>query len=577
MIESQAEGHGIIRRFTARAIRAWDRLVRAGTECHLHACAAGYVLCVQRASDAAACRALALHELSVVTEQGKAGLGAGDSDWWMRSGAFADARDLFAAHPEYERAYNLAYRCDFVEIGVCDAESLLHSYPEDARGLSVDPLQQNLDRLPDRPRVTKVCAAVTGARDGTGTLFFVDPHDIRHNELPQWLIGRSSMDRPDPVVARQLRKLRRGYLYRQMDVRVCSIDSLLDAHGVLEIGFLAVNAGEQGCEIVKRLIHLCVQSESMWPRRIRFGRGAAADPKDVDQVMHILGYEGNYRLVSKRGEIEITMERMQTPTFANVHYGRNGTFAALSEEKCALFVPRAPTRLQIVPFNLFQFWHSAELPGHISRMIERTKEQNPEFSHHLFNLESAKAFIAANFHEDVVRAFTCLIPFAYKCDLFRYCVLFALGGIYLDMKFQCVNGFKLVHMLDGPVVLDYPHHHWFEHDHIGVCNGCLAFPPKSPILKECIDRIVENVKRKHYGFSFLCPTGPGLLGRVFEEMHPDVTPDMCLVLKNSTVFIMRNNCVVIDSNREYVRNDNKSTHYTHFWARREVYSDWDST
>jgi hypothetical protein len=584
MLESQAEAHALIRQCTPRAIRAWDRLVCAGTECHLHACAAGYILCVQSASDAAACRALALHERSVATPHGRAARESGDADWWTRSGAFADARDVFAARPAgdaardatYEQMYILAHKFDFIEIGTCDYDTLIQSCPDDARGLSVDPMQMYLDRLPDRPRVTKVCTAVTGARSGTATLFFAHPSDIRSHNLPPWIRGCGNIGRPHPTLVRQLRKCRRSHLCRQAEVSVCSIVDLLDAHDARAVGSLRLSAGEHDCDILKGLISHCEQHPSRWPDSIRFGCGAPIDPKDASHVLHQLSYKGNYRIVSTMGDY-VTVDRTGDPSFANVHYGPGGTFATLVADTQPAFLPRAPAREPVVPPNIFQFWHSPELPSHMKRIIELTKEQNPEFSYHLFNLESADAFIAANFREDVVRAFRCLVPFAYKCDLFRYCVVFVRGGIYLDIKWKCVNGFKFVHMLDGPVVLDYPHHHWFEHDHIGVWNGCLAFPPKSPILKECIDRIVENVRHQRYGFSCLYPTGPGLLGRVFEDIQPQVAFDMCLSINSRSGIIMRNNCVVMDVYLEYYAEKfhrNPLALFMDLWTKRRIYRPW---
>ena len=53
-------------------------------------------------------------------------------------------------------------------------------------------------------------------------------------------------------------------------------------------------------------------------------------------------------------------------------------------------------------------------------------------------------FIKNNYPVDVLEAFNKLIPGAYKADLWRYCVLYKLGGIYLDIKYSCVNNFKLI-------------------------------------------------------------------------------------------------------------------------------------
>ena len=53
---------------------------------------------------------------------------------------------------------------DFIEIGTCDFDTMLHAAGDAERGLAVEPLAMYLEGLPDRPNVTKVQAAVSSAR-----------------------------------------------------------------------------------------------------------------------------------------------------------------------------------------------------------------------------------------------------------------------------------------------------------------------------------------------------------------------------------------------------------------------------
>ena len=56
-------------------------------------------------------------------------------------------------------------------------------------------------------------------------------------------------------------------------------------------------------------------------------------------------------------------------------------------------------------------------------------------------------FIAKHFSEEVVYTFDKLKPGAYKADLWRYCVMYITGGIYLDIKMCPVNGFRFDYLL----------------------------------------------------------------------------------------------------------------------------------
>jgi hypothetical protein len=56
--------------------------------------------------------------------------------------------------------------------------------------------------------------------------------------------------------------------------------------------------------------------------------------------------------------------------------------------------------------------------------------------HYLFNDADCRAFIENEYPPDVLRAYDRLIPTAFKADLWRYCVLYKYGGVYLDVKYM---------------------------------------------------------------------------------------------------------------------------------------------
>jgi hypothetical protein len=49
-----------------------------------------------------------------------------------------------------------------------------------------------------------------------------------------------------------------------------------------------------------------------------------------------------------------------------------------------------------------------------------------------------------------------------------------------------------------------------------VYNGFIVALPKNQRLMHCIHAIVENVKNRTYGSTWLDPTGPGLFGKIFK-------------------------------------------------------------
>jgi len=92
-----------------------------------------------------------------------------------------------------------------------------------------------------------------------------------------------------------------------------------------------------------------------------------------------------------------------------------------------------------IPMIIFQSWHSQHLPPKMYKCVKKLKHENPEFLYFLFDDAACRELIKTHFHKSVVDAFDKLIPGQYKCDLWKYCVLYVYGGVYLDMKYQCIN------------------------------------------------------------------------------------------------------------------------------------------
>lgn len=162
----------------------------------------------------------------------------------------------------------------------------------------------------------------------------------------------------------------------------------------------------------------------------------------------------------------------------------------------------------IIPLNLYTCWHTKELPPLMKKNYDLLVNNNLEFKHHLYDEDDCREFIKNNFDAEVLNAYNSLIPCSYKSDLWRFCILYINGGIYMDIKYNCKNGFKLIALTEKEYfVKDRPIHM--------VYTALIVVKPQNKIMLNCINQIVKNVKKKIYGNNPLEPTGPGLLGSYF--------------------------------------------------------------
>lgn len=225
-----------------------------------------------------------------------------------------------------------------------------------------------------------------------------------------------------------------------------------------------------------------------------------------------------------------------------------------------------------IPLNLYTCWHTKDLPPLMQQNYVELVINNPEFKHFLYDENDCREFIKDNFDEKVLNAYNSLIPCSYKSDLWRFCVLYINGGIYLDIKYKCVNGFKLIALTEKE---------YFVRDRPENCvyTALIVTMPKNQIMLDCINKIVENVKNKYYGISSLHPTGPGVLGLYFSKQEIN---KLELYFQETIVEGKINDCYIVYAGKiilNYYPNYRaeqkifqKNKYYADLWTERKIYT-----
>ena len=229
--------------------------------------------------------------------------------------------------------------------------------------------------------------------------------------------------------------------------------------------------------------------------------------------------------------------------------------------------PLKPNYKSVVPLKIFQTWHTKNLPPKMDDAVKRIKSANPGFEHHLFDDEDCREFIKNNYPPIVLETFDKLIPGAYKADLWRYCVLYKEGGIYLDIKYVPHNGFRFI-------TLTEKEHFVLDADGNSVYNALIASKPGNPILFKAIHAIIRNVKIKFYGTSCLEPTGPKLISKFLPTMIRKSLPLQHQVY-NDDKYIIFNGIVILKMYRDYYHEmgkNEKHPHYSILWGQRKIYA-----
>jgi len=225
----------------------------------------------------------------------------------------------------------------------------------------------------------------------------------------------------------------------------------------------------------------------------------------------------------------------------------------------------------VVPLNIFQTWHTKDMPYNMKLNVARIRFFNPEFKYYFFDDNDCREFIKKHFPISILWAFDKLRPGAFKADLWRYCVLYIHGGIYMDIKLRGINKFKLLHLTTREhFVLDYP-----NRVNSGIYNALMSVKPRNKILGKCILQILFNVKNRYYGPDCLCPTGPNLLSK-FLTLEDKMRIRLFLHSNDPNRPIIRYGLLpIIEMYPEYrgeQGSNEKLKHYSILWSERAIYN-----
>jgi len=194
---------------------------------------------------------------------------------------------------------------------------------------------------------------------------------------------------------------------------------------------------------------------------------------------------------------------------------------------------------------------------------------NPEFTCQLYDINSSYDFIKTYFDADVLEAFKTLKPYSYKSDLFRFCYIYINGGIYVDIKYNCVDNFRFIQLVNKEYLVSEP---------LGVQTCLIVLKPNNELLLRCIQDIVKNTKESFYSFTPLW-TGPYLLSEQYKILYRDdstrIDNDLIWSISEHMQHISLNNNIILKqypSYRDDLQNNSDQPHYTNMFWNKDIYN-----
>lgn len=168
-------------------------------------------------------------------------------------------------------------------------------------------------------------------------------------------------------------------------------------------------------------------------------------------------------------------------------------------------------RLHKIPSIIHMSFYTSSVQLPILKAVYNTIQCHPNYDFNFYDDISCRQMLKQHFPPNVLKAYDDLVPGAYKCDLWRICVLYVYGGLYVDMRYCPLVNFD--DYIDPDT--DYFCVNDVQLGHIH--NAVIAVVPKYPLFMDYINHIVDNIENRRYGSTTLDITGPGALGKVLFE------------------------------------------------------------
>ena len=161
-----------------------------------------------------------------------------------------------------------------------------------------------------------------------------------------------------------------------------------------------------------------------------------------------------------------------------------------------------------IPKIIHQTYRSRQLPAIIENNVANLRRLNPSWDYRFYDDDDVLSFIGGNFSDRVLERFRRINPRygAARADLFRYLLMYKVGGVYLDIKSSATKPLDEVLLKDDMFVLSQwdnaigePHQNWGFHKELGGIAGGefqqwhIISVAGHPFIKAVLESVMRNI------------------------------------------------------------------------------------
>ena len=174
----------------------------------------------------------------------------------------------------------------------------------------------------------------------------------------------------------------------------------------------------------------------------------------------------------------------------------------------------------MIPKIIHQLWEGPPLSDFFNKLVETWKKYHPDWKYEFWNGDRMKDFVVSNYPQmaDVLFKYKYNIQ---RWDLIRYLILHKLGGMYIDIDYECLESFDK-HIINNDNCyfgMEPENHRIIFGKKIYFSNSLMVTPPGHSFFEYVISHLQTASVRytENQLFDVLSSTGPLMLTNLYEE------------------------------------------------------------
>jgi hypothetical protein len=171
---------------------------------------------------------------------------------------------------------------DFVEIGTSNFDTLIQDADENTYGITIEPVKEYLECLPNPKNVIKLNCAVSFDKSLNDIdLYHIKQEIIKENKLKKFLRGCNCIGKYHPMHI----KYDLQHLVTITRIKQINLEYLITKYNVESINYLKIDTEGGDCEILKELAELIELNRVEKPKRIKFETNSLTPDNKIDETI----------------------------------------------------------------------------------------------------------------------------------------------------------------------------------------------------------------------------------------------------------------------------------------------------